>query len=210
MTLASMIMIGAVTAVHCETETEKKSVEVTIDGTFDMWLEGSEVKFKRTCANFYSVKRFQKDCMLEQYCLDFYDGDRFVGTYNWWNTKGTQLPTSSSGTFLHDIKIKEGWRVVYTSRYYDVVWRDGKRTEKELSHWFEKTFWKFNSVVPQGTKGFKFTLVSSPGMADLATYLQASGFVINATYVFKTEVKQIKQKAKQGAVEPKEPRKKQG
>ena len=32
-----------------------------------------------------SVKEIRKQNIIQQYCIDLYDGKKFVGSYFWWN-----------------------------------------------------------------------------------------------------------------------------
>ena len=158
-------------------------IRKTVDGDFSMWLEGDRPFVKIDYRTGHRVRNINSDKIIGQYCLDFFEGERFVGTYYWWNESGTDLPTAET-CFVNDIKVDPNWRVKFRLRLIDVGWRDGRRTETEFDHWFRMTFWKFNSVIPVGTDKYKYALQSQPGMPDLETYLRQTGFQINAVLDF--------------------------
>ncbi len=173
----------------------QKSREQSIDAKVDLWIDGGEARFGIDYKTKYSVKNQNEQLLLQQYCIDLYDGDVHVGTYYWWNEYGDGL-ASAETHLIHNVDVKAGWRAVLTVRYFDVGWRDGKRTEEELSHWFRHTFWKFNSIVPKGTRSQVYKLQSKPGMPDFGQYLRDSDFKVNHVLLLKAEVKQIRKKSK--------------
>ena len=195
--LISLIVI-TVSGLAWAEDTAQDLNEKRLNGTALIWLDAGKATLEVDYTTRYSVQHPHKHHIIHQYSLDFYEGTRFVGTYYYWNELGSSLPDSITRT-IHDVKIDKRWHAVLTERYFDVGWRDGKRTEEELTHWFKHTFWKFNSVVPVGKNSWRYTLQSTPGMPDLATYLRQSGFTVNATFQFKEETYQIETKAEQEA-----------
>jgi len=180
--------------VCCGEQPPSKSSHKNIEATASMWIEGDVAKVRIDYATTYRVQELHRDNILRQYCVDFYEGDRFVGGYYWWNEQGSSLPLSATSE-LRDIKVREGWRAVFSERYFDVGMETDRKTEEELGHWFRSTWWKFNSVVPEGVKGWRYTLQPTAGMPDMETYLRQSGFDIHAELSFSSTIAQIPTKA---------------
>ena len=177
------------------TETNKSPTKKKLDATFSIWLEGDEPRFGIKYATKHNVPNIYDDYITHQYCLDFYDGERFVGSYYCWYESGSGLPAAED-CLIRDIKIQPGWRVVFTSRHFDSNWHDETKTKEEFTHWYRMTYWKFNSIIPEGNDGSKYTLQSSPGMPDLETYLRQSGFEIHTIFTFQAEAMVERREAK--------------
>ncbi|QDT47587.1 hypothetical protein Pan258_16230 [Symmachiella dynata] len=191
--LISISFVSIFIGISKAAETDRSPTRKAIKGDFSMWMQGDRPFFRIDYRTAHRVKNIETDNIIEQYCLDFYEGDRFVGTYYLWNELGSDLPAAET-CFVDDVKLDPNWRVEFRLRMFDIGWRDGRRNEEELDHWFEKSFWKFNSVIPVGTDKYKYRLQSHPGMPDLETYLLQSGFQINAVFDFTAKAAKIKQK----------------
>ncbi len=110
--LISISFVSILIGISNAAETDRSPTRKAIKGDFSMWMQGDRPFFRIDYRTAHRVKNIETDNIIEQYCLDFHEGDRFVGTYYWWNESGTDLPAAET-CFVNDIKLDPNWRVEF-------------------------------------------------------------------------------------------------
>ena len=118
---------------------------------------------------------------LYAYTLHVYNDKAFVGTYSLWNEWGSHAGGNIE-LELPNLELKTGYRIEIKQQYFDVAWHAEAMPDDQLKHWFEKTWWIFNSVVPRGKDSYDFVLWGDKRDPDLESHIRSSGIKIFAIY----------------------------
>lgn len=175
MKLVAIILVFLLSKVVGMDVTPIKATASRIDG------KGNEFGIRIEYETRYVAKLdVDKGRILKQRIVRFYDGAKHVGTYYLWDGDGVggNLPvwTSSQDLLAKPAKFTE---VRITDRFYDVNWRDGRWTEKELGAWFTQTWHLFNSC-NRNMAGTGYFLCEIEDVPRMDGYLNGAGFTVYA------------------------------
>lgn len=149
-----------------------------IDATVSRLPGGKgEIAYKIECRTAHEAKLgANRGKILQQRIVSFYDNGTLVGSYFHWQEVGSGLPDAVTEKDLHT-KPKSFNEVRVKDYFYDVNWRDGHVSEKELGRWFTQTWHQFNSCDPNSNQYYLCKIDDIPRMDG---FLEGAGFTVYA------------------------------
>jgi hypothetical protein len=141
--------------------------------------EGNEFSIQIDYETKYKVELgVGKGKILQQRIVRFYDGAKHLGSYYYWQEYGSGLPDATTSRDF-EVKPAKFTEVRITDRFYDVNWRDGRWTEKELGTWYNQTWHFFNSW-NRKMSGSGYYLCEIEEIPRMDGYLKGFGFTVYA------------------------------